>query len=359
MKPKKHLLLLPLLAFFLNSCATNNDAIPEFSVFDISDKNQITEIHTDSIAERISITMLDNSSGSPILGNILNLHESDSSYYLLSDGIVYEYGKDGKFIRQIGAKGRGPGEYMNIQEIASDNSRIYLFDYNYQSILVYGKDGKFLYADKPDTGKRGTYISSFFKSGDSMILYSSTNSSSQDIYKYDLKTHKMDTISKRNREMAAGEIIMDRNFMFGNSNEPYVYTNFNDTVYVLKHNELVPSFLMTQGQYRFEYSELTMEKLMNLKESRLSIKWIASAGNYMFVSYTVTAAGHFDAYLGLYNTATGEYFQNIKTAEDEDSRISISAENRLYKAKDENELMAIKPVSESYDEYAIIKYRMK
>lgn len=54
--------------------------------------------------------------------------------------------KDGKYITNIGAKGKGPGEYQTVcDEILDEkNNRIYILPWSSQSILVYDLKGKVL-----------------------------------------------------------------------------------------------------------------------------------------------------------------------------------------------------------------------
>ena len=56
------------------------------------------------------------------------------------------FAKDGKFITNIGSRGKGPGEYQNVYDEVLDekNDRIYLLPWSSQVILVYDLKGKVL-----------------------------------------------------------------------------------------------------------------------------------------------------------------------------------------------------------------------
>ena len=96
----------------LSSCAEKT-GMPEFSVFNMSVRNEAVQIPSEGLIDDVSIVKLDNSTGAPVIGIIEDAYESENAYYIVSSETVYEYAKDGSFVRRIGAKGRGPGEYLN------------------------------------------------------------------------------------------------------------------------------------------------------------------------------------------------------------------------------------------------------
>ena len=320
-------------AVLLASCAART-GMPEFSVFNMSDRNEAVRVSSEGMIDDVSIVKLDNSAGAPVIGIIEDAYESENAYYIVSSETVYEYAKDGSFVRRIGAKGRGPCEYLNPRGIGVNGGRLYVFDYNAQKILIYGEDGSFIgSSDQSALMNSGIYLSSFFFSGGDMILYASSNSSVQDMLRWDAVTDELTAVSGRSREMLPEEVVMGENYIFGDRDNPFIYNNFNDTVYVLDGGRPVPSFLMRLGKYRFEYGDLTFDGLMSMTSSRLIFNWIAAAGEHILIAYSVNIGDESPSYLGLYNTSTGEYSQNV--------------------------VLSVRPVSDTGDEYVIIKYRFK
>ena len=220
-------------AVLLASCAART-GMPEFSVFNMSVRNEEVQVPSEGLIDDVSIVKLDNSTGAPVIGIIEDAYESENAYYIISSETVYEYAKDGSFVRRIGAKGRGPGEYLNPQGIGMSGGRIYVFDYNIQNILTYGEDGSFIgSSSKSALMNSGIYITSFFFSGGDMILYASSNSPVQDMLRWDAATDRLTVVSERSREMLPEEAVMGENYIFGDRDNPFIYNNFNDTVYVL------------------------------------------------------------------------------------------------------------------------------
>ena len=343
----------------LSSCAEKT-GMPGFSVFNMSVRNEAVQIPSEGLIDDVSIVKLDNSAGAPVIGIIEDAYESENAYYIVSSETAYEYAKDGSFVRRIGAKGRGPGEYLNPQGIGMSGSRLYVFDYNTQNILTYGEDGSFIASySQSALMNSGIYLSSFFFSGGDMILYASSNSPVQDMLRWDAATDRLTAVSERSREMLPEEAVMGENYIFGDRDNPFIYNNFNDTVYVLEGGRPVPSFLMRLGKYRFEYGDLTFDGLMSLTASRLIFNWIAAAGENVLISYSVSIGEKSFPYLGLYNTRTGEYSQNVEITGIPEDFAAITPTERLFEGMQDDELLSVRPVSDTGDEYVIIKYRFK
>ena len=334
--------------------------MPGFSVFNMSVRNEAVQIPSEGLIDDVSIVKLDNSAGAPVIGIIEDAYESENAYYIVSSETVYEYAKDGSFVRRIGAKGRGPGEYLNPQGIGMSGGRLYVFDYNTQNILTYGEDGSFIASySQSALMNSGIYLSSFFFSGGDMILYASSNSPVQDMLRWDAVTDELTAVSERSREMLPEEAVMGENYIFGDRDNPFIYNNFNDTVYVLEGGRPVPSFLMRLGKYRFEYGDLTFDGLMSLTASRLIFNWISAAGENVLISYSVSIGEKSFPYLGLYNTRTGEYSQNVEITGIPEDFAAITPTERLFEGMQDDELLSVRPVSDTDDEYVIIKYRFK
>lgn len=343
----------------LSSCAEKT-GMPGFSVFNMSVRNEAVQIPSEGLIDDVSIVKLDNSAGAPVIGIIEDAYESENAYYIVSSETVYEYAKDGSFVRRIGAKGRGPGEYLNPQGIGMSGGRLYVFDYNTQNILTYGEDGSFIASySQSALMNSGIYLSSFFFSGGDMILYASSNSPVQDMLRWDAATDRLTAVSERSREMLPEEAVMGENYIFGDRDNPFIYNNFNDTVYVLEGGRPVPLFLMRLGKYRFEYGDLTFDGLMSLTASRLIFNWIAAAGENVLISYSVSIGEKSFPYLGLYNTRTGEYSQNVEITGIPEDFAAITPTERLFEGLQDDELLSVRPVSDTGEEYAIIKYRFK
>ena len=92
----------------------------------------------------------------------------------------------------------------------------------------------------------------------------------------------------------------------------------------------------------------------------MNILWIAAAGENILIAYSVVNLGdESSAFLGLYNTRTGEYSQNVEITGIPEDFAAITPTERLFEGMQDDELLSVRPVSDTGDEYVIIKYRFK
>jgi len=71
------------------------------------------------------------------------MYRNGNIIILNREGTVHLFNADGKFIRQIGNKGHGPGEYINAQylDFSADGSLIHLYCTECQAIYTYNMEG--------------------------------------------------------------------------------------------------------------------------------------------------------------------------------------------------------------------------
>ena len=80
-----------------------------------------------------------------IIGSQKDLIVSDDSYIIsdASNGNIFRYSLDGRYLNRIGKAGRGPEEYTHINNVQLVDSLLYVFS-NPSKELVYSLDGEFL-----------------------------------------------------------------------------------------------------------------------------------------------------------------------------------------------------------------------
>lgn len=82
-----------------------------------------------------------------LLGRRINqLLVTDSFIFVVNyqPAAIYMFGRDGEFVRQIGSLGRGPGEYLNVENITvnEDRREITLYDSEICQAMKFDYDGK-------------------------------------------------------------------------------------------------------------------------------------------------------------------------------------------------------------------------
>jgi len=127
----------------LTSC--KNDRSPQYSMYLIDLHNPILNIKSvplSAICSSIQYIPLETNSAS-LLKTILHIEFCDSIIFVCDDDKLLKFDTAGRFIKQIGIKGRGPGEYPSIYDFSVDktNQLIYIAASRFKDILIFNFDG--------------------------------------------------------------------------------------------------------------------------------------------------------------------------------------------------------------------------
>jgi len=117
------------------------------------------------IGKTIEYVPLETNSGST-LGNINQIEISDSYIFISDFNRLLQFDREGRFIRQVGTNGRGPGEYIYVSGFCIDDrkERVYIIAWGIYSVLEFDYDGNFIRRfDKPfDSNRFFVYDSASF-----------------------------------------------------------------------------------------------------------------------------------------------------------------------------------------------------
>ncbi|MDD4656882.1 MAG: 6-bladed beta-propeller [Bacteroidales bacterium] len=358
---KKALSILLLAVLISCSRSENYNVI---KLHDISKNEDCQIIPLDSIVASTEVIELDNSEKAPIIGVISSLYESEWSFYVVSDSkFVYEYDKTGKYIRQIGTQGRGPGEYLSVEGISanSKDSSVNLFDFPSQRLLKYDREGNYLSFFEPKFKDPLLYLSSFYPYKDSLLFYTANNSSRTDLFLFSNLGGDMDVISKKERSMLPGEIILGNINIFGDNQNPYIYNYFNDTIFTLKNKKLIPTLLARIGNLRIDYDNLFIEKMGNSGNSIFQMGNIIKGGDYVLFFYNISAILERTRtpFLSLYNVTTNSYTQNVQIKDNTESLLTIGSRDKMFHGLSAKDMLVIKSLPDSDENPIIIKFRVK
>ena len=162
---------------------------------------------------------------------------------------VFEFTRDGVFVRQIGSRGNGPGEYIVPGDFSLDmvNGRIYILDDQKQTISQYNiSDGKFqktIALDK-ESGIRSHRIQ--WADGSLFVdLYCFDEQPATDglLRRIDLSTAKSDGVymsSAYNKQWHDPERIDSKVFYPGEKNAYRFVKQFMDTVFYIGSQGVMP-----------------------------------------------------------------------------------------------------------------------
>jgi len=100
-----------------------------------------------TLAEEVIIGSLDGSGNRPVFGAVSAVVGTPDGGAIVADvqvPAVLQFSAQGAFVRQLGRKGEGPGEYLDISGLASlDSGRVLVRDPR-RALMVFGSDGKLL-----------------------------------------------------------------------------------------------------------------------------------------------------------------------------------------------------------------------
>lgn len=138
--------------FTLFSCHTNlKDETGKAVVVKIAQPTE-NEIKLSLIADSLVYIPLE-TQNDLLIGQITKLSVSDN-YLCVLDEItsnVFCFTHDGKFVRKIGSRGVGPGEYVEINDVTTYSQQVYLWDGNLRKIFIYdGESGELKQEVKTD-----------------------------------------------------------------------------------------------------------------------------------------------------------------------------------------------------------------
>ncbi len=108
---------------------------------DLPDKVQ-GDLTTSSIASEVKFIPLETNKMS-LIGKGERIRINDSLIVISDWKKIFLFKKDGRFIRQIGTNGKGPGEYLMIFDFELKEDTILLTSTGKRSIIKYTLDGKF------------------------------------------------------------------------------------------------------------------------------------------------------------------------------------------------------------------------
>lgn len=279
--------LIYLLVFIgLSACVEKAGELPTLQFDKISAINLKHGIPLDSVVERTEIIRF-TSDSALIIGKIDMVFESKTNFYLISDNRILRFNKKGEFLNFIGAEGKGPGEFISPTTIDVDDihQRIYVMDYFGRKMLSYFFNGTFdKKFDLPDNfGING------FKLYQSKILYTSnTNSVSPELYIYELNKDKLTRVSSPEREMKAGEAFMGATFITGDTEHPFLFHYFNDTVFSIIGTQLHPEYLLQFGKLKIGFEELIVESGKKISGPRVQVYNLVQRKKFTFIQYGVT-----------------------------------------------------------------------
>lgn len=175
---------------------------------------------------------------------------------------LFMFSRTGKYIRKIGNRGKGFGEYLYLESFDIVNDKIYLLTGLYQRLFVYDLEGQLIEVKKlSDHG--GCSLNMF---PDETFLTLRANSLLSVIFWGEdgriKKTIKNDEYSFVNWGTSKG--------ISRHGNKLFICPIFNDVIYEVEHNKIKPIFSLNYGSKNYRMDDIhSKQELQDWYNSRL------------------------------------------------------------------------------------------
>ncbi len=157
MKHLSRFIYLGVPCLLMAGCVGSESKTDDIRILDKSNLTKVKSWEFDDLYKEVKVVALETSDES-LLANIFQTISTDTDIFVRAayssdsdDAAVWQFDRNGKFVRQLGAIGEGPGEYMAISNIVLRNDTLFAFDkYNTNVILYNARSGEFLYSSPID-----------------------------------------------------------------------------------------------------------------------------------------------------------------------------------------------------------------
>ena len=275
---KKIYLLLLFGIIFLLSCSNNsrNSLVNDNKTIDsvklpylIDIEKQLKKeksVLLSSIGKELEYIPLETTPNS-MMGDILNIKFTTDYIFLTANPAngLLQFDRKGKFIRIVGSRGRGPGEIDLIvnMSVLSDKKLIIVQTNVGRKLLYFTFDGDFV-----KTITFTSYVPYVKVLRDGKYLTHDDGGSGKNEYTFCLVNEKMDTISvlkNYNHWVYTQKMMIGIGFpqfvpYYESGGRNYFKTMYNDTVFSVLSDKIIPSYYIDLGKYRLPI-ELRPERL--------------------------------------------------------------------------------------------------
>jgi len=310
---------------------------PAHSIIDLERDFKTKEFRLSEIVDSIEYIKLEKTPESLIGGSNLPIYITREFIFVYHKNRVLQFSRNGKFIKQIGRFGKGPGEYQGTRGFALDelSGILYLIGNFNSEIMKYDiRSGAYLgsFPVNPDLGS--AMLSRSFKMIDknSFALLGSPAAQYTPVYELlEIIDNEGSVLSKIKSSLFTGQNAMKRvQFASGQiwafQNHIRVFEALNDTVYNIENNILVPAFIFNQGKYKGPFDVMTTQYVNQITAHPQFITfWETTRYLFMYFYFDGTKIhlGQFDKLTGEFCRLTGPGGNTIRMYNDIDGGLSF------------------------------------
>jgi|GEM_PF-3839425 len=208
-----------------------------------------------------------------IFGNITKLIVKDHCFWIFDDltNSIFCFDENGNYKFKISDEGKGPGEYLKINDFIYYNKCIYVLDVGSGKILVYDNLGKF----KNEINKR-IYSTSFEKIDENFIFYSAfmqnerykNKNQFQNLIITDSLFRKVDVFLPFSKKIAANAILRSPRNLQKYGQEVLIWQPLDNNIYTYDNH-------LPTVKYKIDFGEENKEVQSVITKQVSSPNWNA------------------------------------------------------------------------------------
>lgn len=256
---------------FLCSCNTQKENLSKFNrdkFFQIDYETLLKKkemIGLSQIASNVEYVNLETKAECLLWGGVKRYLFTDDFIFISNRDHILKFSRDGKFIRKIGAPGRGPGEIDLIvnMSILQDKKLIIVQTNVGRKLLYFTFEGDFV-----RTVEFTSFVPYVIVLRDGKYLTHDEGASGKNKYTFCLVNENMDTLSvikNYNHWVYTQTMMIGIGYpqftpYYESEGRNYFKTMYNDTIFSVVSDKIIPSYYIDLGEYRLPY-ELRPERL--------------------------------------------------------------------------------------------------
>lgn len=213
-------ILLMLVLFF--SCITKNkeDGIVIGYDKDINEEDLSQLFFVDNI----EVIPLKSNNEDVVLSNPEKIVLYDNYFYVMDNNKIHCYDHNGNFVRIIGKKGNGHGEYINLASFVVHNDTAWLFDSYKNALLAYSLTGDFMYGKKAPEGILSNLKDVVYETDNTFFIANYIFNEQNELYmRWNTENNEVSVVANAKvRTDGTKEFVGDHSFCRYNNNIRYV-----------------------------------------------------------------------------------------------------------------------------------------
>jgi hypothetical protein len=279
----------------LSSIKIIEDKYPKLIDIDRDFKNK-KELRLSDIALDIEYVKLEAGTDSYIGGGNSTIYVDNKYIYIYNQKRLLQFSRNGKFVKEIGRNGRGPGEFPGIKGFTIDKKKksIYIIANYLANVLEYNcESGEFLGSFPIDKRAGSSMLPGVFQIVDTdtfAVLSHPMTQFRKDYFFAQIVDSKGNIIHNQKSHIYSTddkEKINERSLPAGNQtwkfgNEIRFFEYLNDTIYSYINNQFKPSYIFNLGKYKGDFDVMVKTRDERKSKSIAVRSFAETSGHLLF-----------------------------------------------------------------------------